>query len=64
MRMREHKVELGENLRTISTHYYGNPEYALVIWQHNRDIIPVGFNVSPGQSLVIPHIPQHARAFG
>jgi len=64
MRMREHRVAPGENLADISVQYYGKPDYALVIFQHNRDVLTNPKNIYVGQELVIPHIPHFARVFG
>lgn len=64
MKMREHRVAPGENLSDISLHYYGSPNYALVIYQHNRDILDNPNNIYVGQMLVVPHIPLTHRAMG
>lgn len=59
--MRVHTVLPTENLSVISQEYYGSPKYALVIFQHNRDVITDPNAIYPGQELVIPHI--HHRIF-
>lgn len=64
MRMREHRVAPGENLSDISQYYYGSPNYALVIYQHNKDIIQNPNNIYVAQVLVIPHIPLSHRVLG
>lgn len=54
--MRHYTVKPGDNLATISQKFYGRSCHALVIYQHNRDVIGDPNSVYPGQHLVIPHI--------
>lgn len=57
--IREHRVRLGETLQSIAEDYYGKGcarQYALVIYQHNRDELSNPNVIYPGQLLVIPHV--------
>jgi hypothetical protein len=55
--MQTHRVLPGETLASIAKDYYGSTDdrYGLVIWHHNRDVMPT-YTVVPGTELVIPHL--------
>lgn len=57
-KLRMHRVEPGETLASLAKYYYGDgcTKYALVIWQHNRDIVADPNQIYPGQELAIPHL--------
>jgi nucleoid-associated protein YgaU len=59
--VRRHRVEFPENLTTISKRYYGCGDYAMAIYQANRSVLTDPDSVTPGLTLVIPHIPHPKR---
>lgn len=56
--IRYHRVKYNETLASISDHYYGSPDFAMVIYQHNRHFIADPNAIYPGQRIAIPHIPK------
>ena len=64
--LRQHTVQPGDNLSSISRKYYGcsDTRYALAIYQANTDKISDPNIVYPGQVLIIPHVSVKAAWHG
>lgn len=60
--MRRYAVKPGDTLPGISRKFYGAPDWAMVIWEHNRHYVLNPNQLAPGQVIVIPHLPVHAAA--
>ena len=55
---RTHKVEDGESLASISTHYYGNADKVSFLFRSNRDRLMAPDRLPIGTLLVIPDAPR------
>lgn len=64
--LREYVVQPADNLTSIAKCFYGKcePRYALAIYQANRDKLDDPNHISPGQTLIIPHIAHTAPWHG
>lgn len=52
--IRYHQVRYGDTLTSISTAYYGSPDYAMAIYQHNKHYVANPNQLHPGQKLSLP----------
>lgn len=52
----EYRVRYGDTLASISQAIYGSPDFASVIYQHNRHEIQNINQLYPGQIICLPRI--------
>jgi hypothetical protein len=62
--LRRHRIDVNENLATISEAYYGCTDYAAAIWQANDQVLASPNSAPVGTTIVIPYVSMNCRHHG